>query len=217
MHMSSYGSKIAALVKQIAPRVRFSSIHKAEEIATWYSQPSDSEIYQKVHRMAENLFDRQVRYGLSELLDNIGACRQTKLSALREAIMLNAVNYYVECSADKIMRIVEIIEPLVEFTTAEQANEYANWDAESHDSDTAHSVYAMAEALLEHENALDELPWILGTVGSSTHAKLSALREAIKRTAERSALRFAKMAELEDLVLIGEMGEPTERELMATA
>ena len=89
----TYQEKIDQLTKAIAQWVEFNDLLQAEETVNWYNQPANSYIRKRIPEFAEELYRDAEVLGITRLIQNIGHCKRTKLSALREAIRQCAQQY----------------------------------------------------------------------------------------------------------------------------
>ena len=96
MPRKTYEEKLSELAEKISPVIKFDSVDEARELIASRLLPMHSEASQRIPKMAENLFEYAKRFEIESMLNCIGACVGTRLSALREAIVRCAEQYITE-------------------------------------------------------------------------------------------------------------------------
>lgn len=88
-----YDDKVRELASALGPAAAFTGRTQAKEFAKYYQYPVDSSVYREVEARAEAILEGARHFGVEDILQDIGTDVRTKLSALREALRLEAREY----------------------------------------------------------------------------------------------------------------------------
>jgi len=91
-----YSERLEELAKMIAPQVTFSDIDDAEALMASRLLPMNHEASKRIPDMAVQFIEHATELELESVLNRFGSCFGTRLSALREAIVLCAKRYITE-------------------------------------------------------------------------------------------------------------------------
>lgn len=111
-----FEDKMKPLIELLRPHVRetLSDAGKAQEMIEQHKATMNSQIA----HMAENLYEYQERFGLTETLKPIGSHPSAKLSHLREAITLILREYIEEESRKEMVDLLGPAEAALRTTQA---------------------------------------------------------------------------------------------------
>lgn len=82
---SCYDDKVAMLKERLRGVAKFDNLEQAEAYSQVHKQPANSPAWRSLCGCAEKVLLFQDQLGVRDVLDGIGGCDRTRLSAIRDA------------------------------------------------------------------------------------------------------------------------------------